>query len=91
MLRSLVLCLLAATLVAGCSKGGTAGPKGPEASLVELNRAMQMWAMTKGSYPSDLSQLTNFPALHGKRLPTPPAGKKLAIDPATREVVFADQ
>jgi hypothetical protein len=47
--------------------------------------------MAKGAYPSDLNELTNFPTLRGKRLPVAPPGKKLSIDPATREVVFADQ
>lgn len=47
--------------------------------------------MAKGSYPAAVSELTNFPTLQGKRLPTPPAGKKLAVDPATCQVVFADQ
>ena len=91
MLRSFFLCLLAAALAAGCSKGGAAGPKGPEATLPELNRALQGVAMSGRGYPSDLNELTNFPTLRGKRLPTPPPGKKLAIDPATHQVVFADQ
>ncbi len=91
MLRSLLLCLLAAGLVAGCSKHEAADAKGSEVSLLEVNRALQMWSMTKGSYPSDLNQLTNFPALQGRRLPTPPPGKKLVFDRATRQAVFADQ
>lgn len=91
MLRTLTLCLLAVGLVAGCSKNETVGAKDSEASLLELNRALQMWSMTKGSYPSDLNQLTNFPALQGKRMPTPPPGKKLVFDRTTRQIVFADQ
>jgi hypothetical protein len=91
MLRPILLfCVLVALVAGGCSKGPS-GQKGPEASLPELTRALQTWYMAKGAYPSDLNQLTNFPTLQGKCLPTAPAGKKLAIDPATRQVVFADQ
>ncbi len=85
-----VVCLLLALLASGCSKGGTQ-PTGPEASLPELTRALQTWVMAKGAYPAEVSELTNFPTLRGKRLPTPPPGKKLGIDRATRQVVFLDQ
>lgn len=86
------LCLMvgSALLAGGCSKSSS-GPKGPAASLPELTRALQTWVMAKGSYPTDVNQLTNFPTLQGKSLPTPPSGKKLVIIPARREVVFADQ
>jgi hypothetical protein len=90
MLKQLILCVLLAAAAGGCSKGPSAG-KGSEASLPELSRALQTWVVTKGSYPNDLSELTNFPALRGKRLPAAPPGKKLGIDPATRQVVFLDQ
>ena len=86
----LVFCVLVALMTGGCSKGGSS-PKGPEASLPELNRVLRTWAMAKGSYPADLNELTNFPTLRGKCLPAAPPGKKLAIDPATHQVVFADQ
>lgn len=84
--------LLAALLLVpalGCSRGP--GPKEAEASLPELNRAAQMWRMAHGAYPSNLNELTNFPALKGKRLPSPPPGKKLAVDPVTRQIAFVDQ
>ena len=74
----------------GCSKGAST-PKGPEASLPELNRALQTWVMAKGGFPADVNELTNFPTLQGKRMPAAPPGKKVAIDRATRQVVFADQ
>ena len=90
MCRSFCLCVLVAAVAAGCSKGPS-GQKGPEASLPELSRALRTWVMAKGAYPSDLNELTNFPTLRGKRLPVAPPGKKLSIDPATREVVFAEQ
>lgn len=71
---------------------GQKAPKGGgEATLPELSRALQVWVMNNGAYPKDLTELTNFPGLFGKTLPTPPPGKKLAVDPRTKEVVFADQ
>ena len=90
MLKQLMLCAFLVAAFGGCSKGPSAA-NGPEASLPELSRTLQAWAVTKGAYPNDLSELTNFPALQGKRLPAPPPGKKLGIDPATRQVVFLDQ
>lgn len=90
MLKPLMLGVLLAAVAGGCSKGPS-GAKGPEATLPELSRALQTWAVTTGSYPRDLTDLTNFPALRGKRLPTAPPGKKLGIDPATRQVTFVDQ
>ncbi|MCX6892289.1 MAG: hypothetical protein NTX51_12295 [Verrucomicrobia bacterium] len=56
-----------------------------------MNRALQTWVMAKGTFPTDVSELTNFPTLQGKRLPAAPPGKKVAIDRATRQVVFVDQ
>ena len=84
----LVSCVLIGLAAVGCSKGAQ---KGPEASLPELNRALQTWVMAKGTFPTDVSELTNFPTLQGKRLPAAPPGKKVAIDRATRQVVFVDQ
>ena len=84
----LLSCVLMGLAAAGCSKGAQ---KGPEASLPELNRALQTWVMAKGTFPTDVSELTNFPTLQGKRLPAAPPGKKVAIDRATRQVVFVDQ
>jgi len=86
----LLIGVLMALLAGGCAKAGS-NAKGPEASLPDLSRALQSWVMAKGAYPADLNELTNFPTLRGKRLPTPPPGKKLGVDPATRQVVFVDQ
>jgi hypothetical protein len=46
--------------------------------------------MGRGSFPSDLGQLTNIPVLKGKHLPTPPPGKRLGFDPVTRQITFVD-
>ncbi len=56
----------------------------------ELNRAARAWGMINPAPLVHVSDLTNFPTLHGKRLPTPEAGKKLAIDPRTRQVIIVD-
>ncbi len=90
MYRKLLFPLLVGSLLAACSKGPEK-QRGPEASLPEVSRALQTWFMAKGSYPRDLNELTNFPVLQGKRLPTPPPGKKLSFDPATRQAVFVEQ
>lgn len=85
----LILCLLVVGgLLAACGKK----QKAPEEiALPELNRALQVWVMNNGSIPRNLNELTNFPAFAGRRLPTPPPGKKLAYDPATKQIIFADQ
>lgn len=88
-----VLVLCVAGFSAGCSKSpnrnGAANQ--PEATLAELNSALDSWTMMKGGLPPSVSALTNFPALRNKRLPAAPPGKKLAIDSATRQVVFFDE
>ena len=83
---SFVTAALIATL---CGCGSKSGSKS-EATIDELNRAMAVMSMS-GKVPQNVYELTNFPALQGKSLPTPPAGKKLVIDAGKRQVVFADQ
>jgi len=73
--------------LAGCSRRELAGR--PEATMEELNAALDTWVMVKG-LPHSVSELTNFPALKGKQLPAAPAGKKLAIDARKRQVVLVD-
>lgn len=91
-LAALIFALGGAALLAGCSKTShdqTANK--PEATLAELNSALDSWTMMKGALPPNVSALTNFPALRNKRLPAAPPGKKLAIDSATRQVVFIEE
>ena len=57
----------------------------------ELNRAVRAWGMVNPAPLVQVSDLTNFPSLRGKRLPAPPAGKKLAIDPRNKQVVLVDE
>jgi hypothetical protein len=74
-----------------CRKNGPVAGDGSPASLAELNRALSLSTMSGGLAAEDVSALTNSPVLRGKRLPVPPPGKKLVIDPGTRQVVFADE
>ena len=78
-----------ALALAGCSQRDSAAAR-PEATLEELNAALGTWVMAKGGMPQSVNELTNFPALKGKRLPAPPPGKKLALDAGQRQVVLVD-
>jgi hypothetical protein len=80
--------LLLGLLSGGCGK--SASPK-DEITLEELNRAIRMTAMSPAGTVKQVSELTNFPAFKGRRLPTPPPGKKFVINPATREIAIVDQ
>ena len=89
MIKYYLLCFAMTAALLGCGKDSTGNSA--EVTLEELNRALSAVAMSSPSYPSDVNQLTNFPSIQGRPLPTPPAGKKLVIDQTRREVVFADQ
>jgi hypothetical protein len=89
MTKNLLLALVVALAVLGC--GRKAQTNSGEATLDELNRALSVMTMGSARPPTDVNDLTNFPSLRGKRLPTPPPGKKLAIDPAQHQVVFVDR
>jgi hypothetical protein len=91
LLKLALILMFCAVTGLGCHKSGPAAGDGTAATLPELNRALSLWMMTKGQMPQDVSALTNSVALKGKRLPVAPPGKKLVIDPATKQVVFADQ
>ncbi len=52
----------------------------PEEAVAEVNRALELWTFKRGQPPKDLNELVSAGFL--QRLPTPPAGKKFAFDPA---------
>jgi hypothetical protein len=81
--------MLAICLVCGCGRSGKSRNK--EASLEDLNNALVVWLVTKPNLPQDVSELTNSLSMQGKRLPKPPPGKKLAVDPDRRQVIWVDQ
>jgi hypothetical protein len=89
MSKCLFIGLLLTLSVCGCGRRG--GASSGEATLEDLSQAMTVMSMGGGHRPTSVSDLTNFPTLRGKTLPKPPAGKKLAIDPARQQVVFVDQ
>jgi len=94
-LKSFPLTILAAALVlsgvlvTGCGKKSHTASD--TASLEELNRALSAVSMAGGRLPGSIQELTNFPTLKGRQLPAPPPGKKLVIDPTTRQAIFVDQ
>jgi len=88
MLRQSILCLVVAGMVVGC--GNKSAKSSGEATLFDMNQALAMVTMRAGRCPSDVNELTNLLSLEGKRLPQPPAGKKLVIDRAQQRVVFVD-
>jgi hypothetical protein len=75
----------------GCGKGKTGAQAGEAMTLPEANRFLQMWTMTGKPGPATLNELTNMPCFTGKQLPSPPPGKRLVLDPATHQIVLADQ
>jgi len=81
--------VLSAVLVTGCGKNSSAASD--TVSLEELNRALSAVSMAGGRLPGSIHELTNFPTLKGRQLPAPPPGKKLVLDPATRQAIFVDQ
>lgn len=56
----------------------------PEEAVAELNRALELWIFKRSQPPKDLNELVTAGFL--QRLPTPPAGKKFAFDPAKMRV-----
>jgi hypothetical protein len=88
MLRQSILCLVVAGLVVGC--GNKAASSSGEATLFDMDQALAVVTMRAGRCPSDVNELTNFLSLDGKHLPSPPVGKKLAIDPVQKKVAFVD-
>ena len=88
MLKNIFLLALFGFAILGC--GGNT-PTESEASLPEMDRALQTVAMAKGRFPEKVEELTEFLALQGKRLPTPSPGKKFMIDSTNRNVVLISQ
>lgn len=86
----LLLGVILMSILAGCARHQTATTKS-EVTIDELNSAVTRWWMVKGKPPQNVDELTNLPSLHNRRLPTPPSGKKIAIDPVTHQVVFVDE
>ena len=74
--------------ITGCGKASA--PKN-EVTLAEMNRVVSMMAMSPVGPPRTVDELANFPAFKGRPFPTPPAGKKFVIDPASHQIVIVDR
>jgi hypothetical protein len=85
----LTVCLLALVLTASC--GHKNASAGNAASLDDLNRALSVVTMHGGSFPPSTNDIAAFLKLSGKTMPVPPPGKRLVIDPGTRQFVLVDQ
>ena len=88
MWKNIFLLALISFSLAACGKKS---PSETEATLPELDRALQSVAMVKGKLPEKVEELSEFIALQGKRLPTPPPGKKYVIDTTNRRVVLVSR
>jgi len=85
-------CLVAVLLGVGCGNKSPQTEATSEATMADLNKAYAQWEMiSAGPPPKTVDGLTNSYVLKGKRLPTVPAGKKLALDPSKRQVMIVDQ
>jgi hypothetical protein len=85
----LTICLMALVLTAGC--GHKNASAGNAASLDDLNRALSVVAMQSASFPPSTNDIAAFLSKLGKTMPVPPPGKRLVIDPGTRQFVLVDQ
>ena len=88
MWKNILLLALISLSLAACGKKSS--PE-TEATLPELDRALQSVAMAKGKLPEKVEELSEFIALQGKRLPAPPPGKRYVIDSTNRRVVLVAQ
>ncbi len=64
------------------------GQAAPEPTLQEATDALRVWLMKRPNLPKDPNELIAQGFI--KKLPTPPPGKKLAIDQQHFAVVFVD-
>ncbi len=89
-IASLMALMLALSFATGCKRKkapeATALPAPllstattPEQAVAELNRCLELWTFQRNTPPKDLNELVTAGYL--KTLPTPPAGKKFALDP----------
>ncbi|MEO7299532.1 MAG: hypothetical protein ABI042_13260 [Verrucomicrobiota bacterium] len=88
MWKNILLFALISFSLAACGKKSSSET---EATLPELDRALQSVTMAKGKLPEKVEELSEFMALQGKRLPIPPSGKRYVIDRTNRKVVLVSQ
>ena len=97
-MRTLLLLALLVITLPDCKKrpapaaaasAQPATPPDPQKDLAELSMAMHAYYLSQGKHPATLDDLVQARCIY--RLPTPPAGKKYAIDAKKLEAVLVDQ
>jgi hypothetical protein len=86
---TLMIWVVLSFAVTGC--GHKSGAAENVASLEDLNRALPVVTMHTRVYPPSTNEMAKFLAVSGKKMPVPPTGKKLEIDPTSHQYVFVDQ
>lgn len=61
----------------------------PQLQLQVLDELLQAWVMSQNSVPKDLEELVRAKML--SKLPTPPPGKRFAIDQKAAQVVLVNR
>ena len=61
----------------------------PDVYLARLTELLNAWVMSKNDFPQSVDDFVKSKMI--PKLPTPPPGKKLAIDRTKMRVVLADQ
>jgi hypothetical protein len=89
MKKNWIFALILTVAICGCGKKAT--QNSGVATIDELNQALSLMSMGGSHPPVIVSDLTNFPSLKGKTLPTAPAGKKLVIDHSKHLVVLVNE
>lgn len=95
LLLSLTALLLALVLPTACNRKKKPEPLAlpapppstattPEQAVAEINKSLELWTFQRNQPPKDLNELVTAGYL--QRLPTPPAGKKFALDPVKMRV-----
>ena len=89
-MKSLFPILLALALAgAACHKQGAAA--GTPASLADLNRIVATLMTHGGGKLPGTNDVARFLEIAHQTFPTPPPGKKLVLNPDTKQFEFADQ
>ena len=68
---------------------GKAAPPNPEKDLAELTMAVKAYYLAEGKRPTSLEDLVKARCIYN--LPTPPPGRKYAIDGKRLEAVLVNQ
>ena len=88
---SLFLGVVLSLVAAGCSKSSTPSAANQPVSTADMNQALAQMAINPDGGPKTFEELTNSGWFSGRTFPTPPPGKKFAINPAAHQVIVVDQ